>query len=154
VCKLRTPITEPVSFFQCYCCGRRFLVYICGLSGFSTVAGKFQPILLLGRSFIEAITKFPKPIIAAVNGPAIGFGVTALPLTDVVYAADNSTFLTPFSRIGIVPEACSSYTFPKLMGYAKVLLQSLRWRCVECAIHHDRDVHEEQHPYICGANKQ
>ena len=35
-----------------------------------------------------------------------------------------------------------------------MLLQPLRWRCAECAIRHEWDVHEEQHPYICGANKQ
>ena len=35
-----------------------------------------------------------------------------------------------------------------------MLLQPLRWRCAECAIHHERDVREEQHPYIRGANKQ
>jgi len=35
-----------------------------------------------------------------------------------------------------------------------MLLQPLCWRCVECVIHHERDVREEQHPYICGANKQ
>ena len=38
--------------------------------------------------------------------------------------------------------------------YGFILLQSLRWRCVECVIHHERDVREEQHPYIRGANKQ
>jgi len=36
----------------------------------------------------------------------------------------------------------------------KVRLQPLGWHCVECAIHHERDVREEQHPYVCGANKQ
>jgi len=35
-----------------------------------------------------------------------------------------------------------------------LFLQLLRWRCVECVIHHERDVCEEQHPYICGTNKQ
>jgi len=35
-----------------------------------------------------------------------------------------------------------------------VVLQPFRLQCVECAIHHKRDVREEQHPYICGANKQ
>jgi len=35
-----------------------------------------------------------------------------------------------------------------------MLLQPLHWRCVECAIHHERDVRKEQYPYICGANKQ
>jgi len=35
-----------------------------------------------------------------------------------------------------------------------MLLQPLDWRCVECAIHHARDVREEYHPYICDTNKQ
>jgi len=35
-----------------------------------------------------------------------------------------------------------------------VVLQPLRWRCVDCVIHHGRDVREEQHHYICSANKQ
>jgi len=34
-----------------------------------------------------------------------------------------------------------------------VLLQPLRWRCAECAVHHEWNVREEQHPHICGANK-
>jgi len=34
------------------------------------------------------------------------------------------------------------------------VLRPLRWRCVECGIHHERDVREEQRPYICGASKQ
>uniref|UniRef100_H2YAR8 Enoyl-CoA hydratase n=1 Tax=Ciona savignyi TaxID=51511 RepID=H2YAR8_CIOSA len=59
------------------------------------------------REFVETMVKFPKPLIAAVNGPAIGIGVTCLPLCDVVYAAENATFMTPFTRIAIVPEACS-----------------------------------------------
>ena len=35
-----------------------------------------------------------------------------------------------------------------------MLLQTLHWCCVECAIHHEREVRKEQHPYICGVNKQ
>jgi len=69
---------------------------------------------------VVALIKFPKPIVAAVNGPAIGVAVTTLPLCDVVYAADNSTFRTPFASLGVLPEACSSFTFPLVMGYAKV----------------------------------
>nr|CAB3240683.1 enoyl-CoA delta isomerase 2, mitochondrial [Phallusia mammillata] len=71
------------------------------------------------RSLIETLIRFPKPIIAAVNGPSIGMGVTILPLCDVVYCSDNSTFMTPFSRLGLTAEGCSSYTFPKVMGYSK-----------------------------------
>jgi len=35
-----------------------------------------------------------------------------------------------------------------------LLMQPRSWRCVECVFHHERDVREEQHPYVCGANKQ
>jgi len=43
---------------------------------------------------------------------------------------------------------------PRLRSTALLLLQRLGWRCVECAINHERDVREEQHPYIRGENKQ
>ena len=63
---------------------------------------------------------FPKPIVAAVNGPAVGISVTLLGLLDMVYASDKATFHTPFMTLGQSPEACSSYLFPKIMGQAKV----------------------------------
>jgi len=71
------------------------------------------------KDLVDCLIDFPKPLIAAVNGPAIGMGVTTLPLCDIVYASSDSTFLTPFSRIGMVPEGCSTHTFPLIMGYTK-----------------------------------
>jgi enoyl-CoA hydratase/carnithine racemase len=64
----------------------------------------------------ELFLSFSKPAIAAVNGRAIGMGVTMLPTFDMVYAGSSATFLTPFVRLGLVAELGSSYTLPRLIG--------------------------------------
>ena len=77
------------------------------------------------KLFLDAILEFPKPLLAAVKGNAIGVGTTMLLHCDVVVADPLTSFSMPFVSLGLVPEAGSSLLFPALVGYqraAKIFL--------------------------------
>lgn len=76
-------------------------------------AGEGSPVF----RFLHGIAAFPKPVIAAVSGPAVGIGTTLLFHCDLVYAGDNAAFSLPFVNLGLCPEAASSLLVPQMMGY-------------------------------------
>jgi enoyl-CoA hydratase/carnithine racemase len=69
--------------------------------------------------FLRAIAKFPKPLIAAVEGPAVGIGTTMLLHCDLVYAADDAVFQMPFTQLALVPEGGSSLMLPTMIGHRR-----------------------------------
>jgi enoyl-CoA hydratase/carnithine racemase len=89
-----------------------------------------------------------KPLIAAINGPAVGVGVTMTLPMDVRIASDRARFGFVFARRGIVPEACSSWFLPRVVGISQAMEwvatgrvfpaeEALRGRLVSRVVPHD-----------------
>jgi enoyl-CoA hydratase/carnithine racemase len=78
-------------------------------------AGEDRPVL----RFLRAISSVPQPIVAAVNGHAVGIGTTMLLHCELVYAGEAARFQLPFVNLGLVPEAGSSLLLPVNIGYRR-----------------------------------
>lgn len=88
------------------------------LQDFSTNSGPTDGELPPVGRFLNAIRDCPKPLIAAVNGAAIGVGLTMLLHCDLVYAGQSASFSAPFIKLALVPEAASSILLPASVGMA------------------------------------
>jgi len=69
--------------------------------------------------FIETVSQSSKPLVAAVQGNAVGVGTTMLLHCDLVYLADNARLITPFVNLALVPEAASSWLLPLRIGHVR-----------------------------------
>jgi enoyl-CoA hydratase/carnithine racemase len=80
-------------------------------------------------TMIDALSRFPKPLICAVNGVGVGIGATILGYADLVFMSSTARLKCPFTSLGVAPEAASSYLLPQLMGRqnAAWLLMSSEW---------------------------
>jgi enoyl-CoA hydratase/carnithine racemase len=81
-------------------------------------AGAFDGPRHVGR-FLESVIEAEKPIVAAVQGHAVGVGTTMLFQCDLVYVAENARLTMPFIDLGLVPENASSLTVVERFGYAR-----------------------------------
>lgn len=79
--------------------------------------------------FIDTVTAFPKPLIAAVNGLGVGIGLTLLPHCDLVLMSAEARLRAPFATLGVTVEAANSYLLPQLVGWANAahLLYTAEW---------------------------
>lgn len=78
---------------------------------------------------LDALDRFPLPLIAAVEGVAVGIGMTMLPWCDIVFVGRSSRLRVPFTELGVPPEAGSSFLFADRMGWQRAaeLLLTSRW---------------------------
>ncbi len=87
-------------------------------------------------AFVDVLQEFPKPLLAAVNGSAVGLGFTMLAHCDLVFVSDRARLLAPFTTMGVAPEAASSYLLPRRMGrqQASLSLFTSDWISAEQAV--------------------
>lgn len=78
---------------------------------------------------IDQLTTFPKPLLVAVNGMALGIGATLIGFADLTFMSTEARVRCPFTDLAVAPEAASSYTFPLLLGRqdATWVLMSSEW---------------------------
>lgn len=69
--------------------------------------------------FLNALAQVKKPVLAAVNGLAVGIGATMLFHCDLVFAQDSARFSFPFVALGLIPEGASSLLLPRLVGHQR-----------------------------------
>ncbi len=103
-----------------------------GAGGYDADATGFKPLRGgrrdVGGELALRIFASTKPVIAAINGTAVGIGVTMVLPMDIRIAADSARFGLPFTRRGIIPESCASWFLPRVVGIATAVDWSVTGR--------------------------
>lgn len=79
----------------------------------------------VANAVVRAVIELPVPVIAKVNGPAVGIGVSLALASDLVYAAENAYFLLAFTKVGLMPDGGSSLLVPAAIGRARANAMAL-----------------------------
>ena len=90
------------------------------------------------RGLMRALAEVPVPLVAAVNGLGVGFGLTVLPWCEIVYVSPTARLKAPFVGLGVVTEAAASVSLPEVMGpqaAARYLLTG-EWIDADAAVRH------------------
>ena len=90
-----------------------------GMAGGRTPIEWREWLLFTDRSIIQVMLDMEKPIVAAVNGYAVGAGCNVALASDIIIAADNARFAEIFVRIGLAPDGGGAWTLPRRVGLAK-----------------------------------
>lgn len=98
-----------------FCAGNDILDFAQGLGDFQSVSLDELPVF----RFLRALTFFEKPLVAGVQGQAVGIGVTLLLHCDLAVVADDVRLSLPFLKLGLVPEAGSTLLLPQRIGHAR-----------------------------------
>ena len=95
----------------------------------AVAAGEGKEFARLASRFCDGLATYPKPLVIAVNGMAVGMGTTLLGYADLAFAAESARFRTPFTAMGLSPELASSRLLPELIGWqqASWMLLSSEW---------------------------
>lgn len=88
------------------------------IADFVNVASDHQQLSII-IGFLHCLAGFSKPLVAAVQGDAVGIGTTMLLHCDLVIAASNTCCMMPFVKLGLVPEGASTLLLPKMIGHCQ-----------------------------------
>lgn len=107
------------------------------------------------RGLMSALAEIPVPLLGAVNGMAVGFGLTVLPWCDLAFVAESARFKAPFVGLGVVTEAAASVSLSAMVGpqRAAEIVLSGEWFSSEWAVEHGlalRRVPDEQLADVAG----